>query len=436
MSVIKSAFSNLPLLPGVIFLLAAVFALSGCSPAVYLMPTPVVLQSKKIDAYNGKQADEEGNIVNIFYATNRLPIGLKNNRRYTTGLSKTLRLGRASIRIGKEGSSWNLLKAFSTNAERDRELKLTLENTNELGKLDSADADASDEAAAFIAAINQALKNNLSKHITVYVHGATADFYTATAQAAQIRHFTGYDHVVLAFAWPTAENFLYYGTDVENAKKTVPAFARLVKFLALNTTVEKINVLAYSAGGQVASPGLALLGKYLAALETETARKILKLGEVYFAAPDVDMHTFVEQLPLYSRLVSSTTIAMNPNDFVLNIARIHQGTPRIGRPDATMLTEREIQWLTDASNAGTLNVIRILPEILTEQSLGAHDFWFSNPWVSTDALIQLLFHAPPEKRGLAAEYTEDFRWWYFPANYPEKIPGILQELIHETEIRQ
>ena len=432
----KPAFPNQTLLPGVIFLLATVSALSGCTPAVYLMPTPIVLHSEKIAAYQDRQPDAGGNIVNIFYATNRLPIGLKDDRLYTTGLSKTLRLGRASIRIGEKGGSWDLLKAFSSTTERDRKLKLTLEKSNELGKLDSADADASGEAAAFIAAINKALADNLSKDITVYVHGATADFYTATAQAAQIRHFTGYDHVVLAFAWPTAENFLYYSTDVENARKTAPAFARLVKFLALNTAVEKINVLAYSAGGQVASPGLALLGKYLAGLETGTARKILKLGEVYFAAPDVDMHTYVAQLPFYIHLVNSTTIAMNPNDFVLNIASIHQGTPRIGRPDATMLTDREIHWLTEASNAGKLNVIRILPEIFSGDDTGAHDFWYSHPWVSTDVFIQLLFHAPPGKRGLTAEYTEGFRWWYFPADYPEKIPGILQELIHETETRQ
>ncbi len=417
-------------------MLAVALVLTGCQPAVYLMPTPIVLHSEKIDAYADRQPDAGSNIVNIFYATNRLPVGLKSDRRYTTGLSKTLRLGRASIRIGEKGGSWDLLKAFSTTSERDRKLKLTLKKSIELGEMNSTDKTSPGETSAFIAAIDRALAENISKDITVYVHGATSNFYTATAQAAQIRHFTGYDHVVLAFSWPTAENFLYYGTDVENARKTAPAFARLLKFLAQNTAIERINVLAYSAGGQVASPGLALLGKYLAGLDAETAKKILRLGEIYFAAPDVDMHTYVEQLPFYINLVNSVTIAMNPNDFVLNLASIHQGAPRIGRPEADTLTEREIEWLNDASNAGALHVIRILPEILAEQNPGAHDFWFSHPWVSTDVLIQLLFHAPPEKRGLAVEYTEDFRWWYFPADYPDKIVGILQELIHEAGTRQ
>ena len=149
--------------------------------------------------------------------------------------------------------------------------------------------------------------------------------------------------------------------------------------------------------------------------------------EDVIAAPDVDMKTYIEQLPAYFKLANSTTIAMNPDDFVLNIARIHQGTPRLGRPDATVLNEQQILWLTEASNEGTLNVIRILPEILSDHDPGAHDFWFSHPWVSTDVLIQLLFHATPLERGLMAEYTEQFKWWYFPQDYPEKIVDLLKE---------
>jgi hypothetical protein len=127
---------------------------------------------------------------------------------------------------------------------------------------------------------------------------------------------------------------------------------------------------------------------------------------------------------------------MNPDDFVLNISRIHQGAPRIGRPDTTKINEQQAQWLVSASNEGTLNVIRILPEILSEHSSGAHDFWYSHPWVSTDVLIQLLYHATPAERGLMAEYSEQFKWWYYPQDYPKKIVDILKELDRKASYPQ
>jgi esterase/lipase superfamily enzyme len=47
---------------------------------------------------------------------------------------------------------------------------------------------------------------------------------------------------------------------VKHAAKTAPLFARFIKQLARHTDAANINILAYSAGAQVASPALALLG--------------------------------------------------------------------------------------------------------------------------------------------------------------------------------
>ena len=90
----------------------------------------------------------------------------------------------------------------------------------------------------------------------VYVHGANSTIYRAAAQAAQYRHFTGRNCIVLVFLWPSAENLLAYGTDVRHAKRSAPAFKRFITLLAEYTHAENINILAYSAGAQVASPGL------------------------------------------------------------------------------------------------------------------------------------------------------------------------------------
>jgi len=65
---------------------------------------------------------------------------------------------------------------------------------------------------------------------------------------------------VLSLMWPSAGSLLRYLTDVYNAAAKRRAFARLIELLAAHTRASSIDVLAYSAGAQVASPGLAMLG--------------------------------------------------------------------------------------------------------------------------------------------------------------------------------
>ena len=115
-------------------------------------------------------------------------MGPKSDRHYSTVFTDSLHLGQARVRIGEKSKPWDFLKALSIDEDREQRLKLTLEQSIELGELEFInDTKAlNHNAEAFIKAIIQALLENRSKDITVYVHGATANFYTAVSQAAQI----------------------------------------------------------------------------------------------------------------------------------------------------------------------------------------------------------------------------------------------------------
>ena len=65
------------------------------------------------------------------------------------------------------------------------------------------------------------------KDILVYVHGAKVNFYNACAFAAQLDHFMGRDMTSMAFAWPTRQNILAYGTgaDLKRAYRAARALA-------------------------------------------------------------------------------------------------------------------------------------------------------------------------------------------------------------------
>ncbi len=398
--------------------------LFACHPHIYLMPTPVAFHSGEIDPYEETTKNVQTNTTRLFYVTNRPYEGPVNDRTYITGVTDTLRMGEARLRLGDETMTWEEVHAESTSGDRSEKIRIHLEQTRELGalKLDQEIDSLPEETRDFVNSINKALAMTASKDITLYVHGAVSNFYQVAAQAAQFQHFLGKNQVILLFSWPTSENPFFYGTDVVNATGTAPHFSHLLEFLALYTAAEHINILCYSAGAKVVSNGLHELGQKHAGETIYDANKMLKWGVLYFAAPDISLKTFVEQLPAFGRAARNITVAINMNDLVLKMANIRHGVSRLGRPDIEELSEEETKMILAASKGSAFDIINIHPASLPLLNPGSHDFWFSHPWVSSDVMVHLFFHAGPSERGLVPRITENGgRVWDFPPDYPERV---------------
>jgi esterase/lipase superfamily enzyme len=410
-------------------LLAAL--LLGCQPTVYLMPTPAVMSTGEHNPFSANQELEESTQVPVLYATNRVPVGNSGARTYAIRVDENLRIGVALIRIGEAETTWEKLYRISTGEEREERPRLMLEKLQEIGSFPLAGSIAvplSGAAAELFSIVNDALTAGIDKDLMVYVHGANSSVYRAAAQAAQYRHFTGRNSVVLAFFWPSAENLLRYALDVEHASKSVPHFARLIELLARHTEARFLNILAYSAGGQVVSPALAALGRGAEQADRKALKDRLRLGEVYYAAPDVAVKDFVDDLPAYLDLPRSVTLALNAKDSVLRFAERYHKASRVGRPNPDELTPEEFEIVHSAAEAGNLHLIGIDPERIPEMEAGAHNFWYENAWVSSDVLVQFLFHADPALRGLEMNRTErGVVYWSFPDNYPDRIITLLRE---------
>jgi esterase/lipase superfamily enzyme len=403
--------------------------LAACQPVVFLMPTPTALSTGEIDPFAMNSMLEKDTRVPVFFATNRVPYGTADTRVYTIFASDTVRLGLATLRIGEERLDWESLRALSSGGKVKKRPPLFLDNIEEWAAIDfgAGEAGLSPAAGRFFDAVNQALAESIDKDLMVYVHGANCSVYRASAQAAQYRHFTGRNSVVLTFAWPSSESFLRYGTDVKNAARTAPLLADFIQLLAVHTRAENINILAYSAGAQVASPALALLGKGAAGESPGQLRERLRLGEVYFAAPDANFKDFAYDLYQYFDIVKNMTMAVNLNDDVLAIAEFHHGVSRAGRPDLRELDEEETQWLIAATQRPSFDIINIDPKTIPDLGTGSHGFWYGHPWVSSDILVQFLLHARPAERGLVAKTTETgAEFWEFPPNYDTRIIELLK----------
>ncbi len=403
--------------------------LAACQPTVFLMPTPTALSTGEINPFATNPVLDKDTRIPVFFATNRVPYGTADSRAYTLFAGDTVQLGLATLRIGDESLDWAGLHAISSGGEVEERPPLVLDKIDEWAAIDlgTGDTALSPEAGRFFEAVNRALAESRDKDLMVYVHGANCNVYRATAQAAQYRHFTGRNSVVLAFAWPSAASLLRYGTDVKNATRTAPLFAEFIQLLAAHTRAKNINILAYSAGAQVTSPALALLGKGAAGESPEQLREQLRLGEVYFAAPDANFKQFVYDLYQYVDSVNNVTMAVNLDDDVLAIAQFHHGVSRAGRPDLRELDEEESRWLIEATQRPTFDIINVDPETVPNLGAGSHSFWYDQPWVSSDVLIQFLLHANPAERGLVANTTEEGgQFWTFPPDYDTRIIELLK----------
>lgn len=398
--------------------------LAACESPVRLMPTPVSFRSSEADPFAQAGNALVGTTdVPVFYATNRGAVVEKPEPIHTVLPSERLRMGVAHVRIGDDTLSWEALHRLSTSDDPAERPIVQLEKLEPMASIGPNDAVADmADAKAFFALVNKALAASASQDLLVYVHGSNNTMPRASAQAAQLRHFTGRRMVVLAFLWPSAGSILKYFTDVANAQASVDPFVRLIEMLAANTNARHIDVLAYSAGAQIASPALARLGTPRAGETQQQLRERLRLAHVYFAAPDIDTRRFIQDLDQYVQIVDRVSIAANLNDSALRFANLVHRASRAGRPDPTELDATQTGFLIQASNKYGFDLIRVDPYDIPKLPETSHDFWYEDPWVSSDLLGLLLLNADPPRRGLAAQNTPGgARYWTFPPDFDQRV---------------
>ena len=421
----------------VLLLLMATLFISGCQSKVYLMPSPVGI-SPDGELFNQSVDLQDENLLYTLYATNRTPLDQDTwEAGYSIFPGDRLRFGWTVYRVGEEGLSWEEIVAESVSPERSSDLLLSNEFTRETATrtIESNFDQISSKELGYFHEINSILDRAWDKDILVYVHGANSNFYRATAQGAQFFHFTGHNTIILTFSWPSAENLLKYKTDVLHARKTVPAFAALIETLATHTDARNINILAYSAGAQMVAPGLVYLRDLYPDESTEDLRKRLRIGEVYFAAPDTAFTPFIERYLKFKDIVARTTINLNRNDSVLRFSAMQNGVSRLGRPDVTELDEDESKAILEVMKTPQLNILDVGES--TPLNLGkAHDSWYNHPWVSRDILMLLLFNLDPLERGLV-EHWENGRakTYRFPDDYEINLARIAKNKRELIETR-
>jgi len=427
-----------------LLLLLSAVMVGGCSKTVYMMPAPAAISSGELDPFADTPEEERSSDIMVGYATNRKPVGAKQSRFYTRDFDQDVRLGTAAVRIGDGEKSWEEIRELSREGVRKEQVILSMDHVEELAVLEANDSldTLTPEMQKVMENFSRYINKSPLKDVTVYVHGANNNFYRTAAQAAQYRHFTGRTAVVILYSWPSAESIVRYGTDISNIKQSVPAFVRFLKLLAKHTTARRINILAYSAGSTLTTESLAVLGRDTSNPDRQAYKDSLRLGSIYFAAPDADFDEWVKQFQSYEDIVGRVTVTVNQNDAVLAIAqedhrarstqsweRETSTKSRLGRPDLDDISSADADWLINQTKDSKFDVIDIDPTSIPGLGKGDHDFWYNSPWVSTDALLGINLGVSPGERGLAERKGDaGGHIWYFPPDYEQRVVEALKDL--------
>ena len=348
---------------------------------------------------------------------------------YGNALDSSIHLGEATIRMGEPDDSWEEILAVSLAESQLESVPLTLETISETAQLPAGDTPPDSPLTPgqqeFIDAINKELDKAVDKEIMVYVHGTKVDFTNAAILTAEVDHFAGRDFVGLAFAWPSHQNILYYlaGIDVRRALNSSSALTRVLVLLAEHTNAEHINILAYSAGGKVASKALFEMRHAFSELGPDELRDKFRIASVVFAAADVAINVFFERLPFISELVDQVVITVTDDDNALKAAeRFMGGTFRVGEEKAETFEEAFI-IKNKLSNVEIIDV-SYGQEVRGFNILG-HHYWYRHPWMSSDIVFLMRTDLPPHRRGLTPTELEGI--WYLSPDYPEKIQKAASE---------
>ena len=393
---------------------ALLCALTGCATVEpHLMPTPAVFKDERLDFTPSRPAELRSTHVPVLYATTRAPAPAGETGHYIDAAGDGVRLGVAGVRLGEPGWTWDdLMASDRTNALSHARIG-AVERVEEFGK-NREDGDPGDAERRFLAAINGQLAKSNNKELVLYVHGYRVTFDEVSVQMGSFAHFLGHGAVV-TFQWPTGLNFWNYITDCPRAERYIPDIERLIALVA-RSSAESINLMAYSCGSPLLAAALARLrARHPAEGRAELAKRY-RIGNILFAASDVDLKTFAhEYVPPSLDLARQLIVYASRNDRALGFSSLIAGASRLGKPDIADLTPQELERLAADPRLQVVDV----SEVRGAHEMGGmrgHGYWYANDWISTDITLSLRHSIPPEQRCLVNPPGKQ-RVWLFPEDY-------------------
>ncbi|PWQ97749.1 alpha/beta hydrolase [Leucothrix pacifica] len=261
-------------------------------------------------------SDPDKRLVRVWFATNRLPTNIESiDQDFSSDLSaEALTYGVCNVFIPKShkpGSTGTAWWRRWIRLEEDDTLKV--HNAHAIPK--------DDFWAGFQHKLTHWWKPG-ERNAFALIHGFNVSFEEAAVRAAQIGYDLKLPGEIAFYSWPSRGNVSDYPADEATISASVKYIAQFLQELCENSGAERVHVFVHSMGNR----------GFIAALERLMAKGYpeLKLGQVFFCAPDEDVRTFRDKTAEFPHQYENRTLYVSGNDRAVAASRWLHKADRVG----------------------------------------------------------------------------------------------------------
>ena len=403
-----------------IFVSAFVLLLSACSSTPTLMPTPNVFINTPYLENDIPEVLRETS-MELIYVTDR-GTSQKKNIKYDASRSSSIAYGVAKVNFGDKSLPWSELLAQSNLQERSADLTYVLEQADEQGRFPLSpykfrrigerlqiDEEILEQKSFHETQlnnnINERLKRSENKDVILFVHGFNNTFNESVFTLAGIWHFLKRQGVPIVYSWPAAaEGFNAYFADKESGQFTIFHLKETLRLLFKNPEIENIHIIAHSRGTDVVTTTLREL-----IIENRASggnpRKDLRIENLILAAPDLDFGIIKQRLMAeqFGPAFGKITIYTSQNDSALGISQWLTNGLSFGRLNTKDVNKNEQNIFNSVGNVSLIKVPK-------SGGFIGHDYFHSNPAVSSDLINLILYKAAPGSKERPLKKLENNFW--------------------------
>jgi esterase/lipase superfamily enzyme len=293
----------------------------------------------------------------------------------TNALDGKLVYGKCDVTIDLQaGQSDTLLNVF-----RDRNARqyYTIRNIAQLSQ------------GVMMSSLIDAMKANSSHDVLLFIHGYNVAFDDACRRAAQLAYDIKFQGQVVLYSWPSHNSFLAYSGDEEMVQWSGSHFNAFLKQLLDQEGINHLHIVAHSMGNRLLAGAL-----FSGAI---TSRERIHLGEIVFAAPDINRLIFDQYRGFDKLTPKRTTLYASDHDQALRLSKLFHGYGRVGdsRPDI------ELQPGVDSIDASAVDT-----------SFLGHSYIGESRSVLADLAILISSGSSPDKRFGILEMGQSPRQWW------------------------
>ena len=428
-------------------ILVLLIAATGCGGPPQLMATPNLYSKNGVDPFPNVPPELQNNHVEVLYVTDRANDkgSTPDAPKYGHKRSRSVVFGVADVQIGKGDLTWQQLVEASTAEKRKVKLEMTMVKATELCRFPPtpktlieipaaagvAAAEPATQATTMPSGVQEEVHDSLKKaraelsarlakspvkDVYVFVHGVKTSFAGAVTTAAEVWHFLGREGVAVAYSWPAGGGGLLrgYTYDYNSSEFTVFHLKETLKAIAGCPDVRKVHIIAHSRGTDVVVNAVRELHLEISGSGRVT-RDVMKLGTVVLAAPDLDIDVVIQRCTTarLGKVPERSVIYICKQDEALGFSRFLFGGMRLGKLQPDIFSREELEAMRKSPN------IAIVDARVTKPGSFGHNYFYSNPAVSSDLLLVLRYgRAPGAENGRPLKGEAD-GFWHIDDKYPE-----------------